>query len=119
MKRIALALCLTVTPAFAQDAAPDTGEGFSLMEEGAKLMLRGLMSQMEPTLDEMGEALKGMEPTLRDLGPKFQQLIAMIDDFKNYDAPEMLPNGDIIIRRNTPLLPKPEFMPGPNGEIDL
>lgn len=118
--RYALALCLLTMPAFAQDAkpAPD-GEGFSLMEEGAKLVLRGLMTQMEPTLNDMQDALKDIEPALKDLGPKLQQLIAMIDDFKNYDAPVMLPNGDIIIRRNAPLLPKPDFAPGPNGEIDL
>lgn len=118
--RLALALCLLTTPALAEDNAPvPDGEGFSLMEEGAKLLLRGLMSEMEPTLNDMQNALKDMEPALRDLGPKFQQLIAMIDDFKNYDAPEMMPNGDIIIRRNAPMLPKPDFLPGPNGETDL
>ena len=36
-----------------------------------------------------------------------EQLIAMIDDFGNYDAPVMLPNGDILIRRNAPLVPNP------------
>lgn len=94
-------------------------EGFSLIEEGAKLVLRGLMTEMEPALDEMGKALSEMEPALQELGPKLQQLLALIDDFKNYDAPVMLPNGDIIIRRNAPLMPRPEFLPGPNGEIEL
>lgn len=98
-------------------------DGFSLMEEGAKLVLRGLMSEMEPALNEMEKALDDIGPALEgigaEVGPKLRQLVAMIDDFKNYDAPEMLPNGDIIIRRNAPLLPKPEFLPGPNGEIDL
>ncbi len=98
---------------------PPAPEGFSLMEEGAKLVLRGLMTEMEPALNEMGKALADIEPAFRDLGPKFQQLIALIDDFQNYDAPVMLPNGDIIIRRNAPLLPRPGFLPGPNGEIEL
>jgi hypothetical protein len=31
----------------------------------------------------------------------------------------MLPNGDILIRRNTPLVPKTQPEPGPNGEIEL
>jgi hypothetical protein len=120
--RLALALCLAAAPAFAEEApvvpkADD--EGFSLMEEGAKLVLRGLMTEMEPALDEMEEALGRMEPALKELGPKFQQLIALIDDIRNYDAPVMLPNGDILIRRNAPLLPKPPFAPGPNGEIEL
>lgn len=119
-----LVLCVAAAPAFAQDPDPAPnpeagGDGFSLMEEGAKLLLRGLMTEMEPALDEMGKALTELEPALRELGPKFQQLITMIGDFQNYDAPVMLPNGDILIRRNKPLLPKPDFLPGPNGEIDL
>lgn len=124
--RLTFALLLLAAPAFAQDAtpAPETGDdGFSLMEEGAKLVLRGLMSEMEPAIDEMGKALDEMGPHLESLGaeigPKVRQLIAMIDDFKNYDAPVMLPNGDILIRRNAPLLPPANPVPGPNGEIEL
>jgi hypothetical protein len=125
MKR-ALVLALVACPAVAQDAPivpkPDD-DGFSLMEEGAKLVLRGLMSEMEPALDEMGKALDDIGPKLEEfgteVGPKLRQLVAMIDDFKNYDAPIMLPNGDILIRRNAPLLPKLDPQPGPNGEIDL
>lgn len=90
------------------------------MEEGAKLVLRGLMAEMAPALDEMEKALTEIGPTLEgfgeEVGPKLRQLIAMIDDFKNYDAPMMLPNGDILIRRKLPVLPG---QPGPNGEIDL
>ena len=118
--KTAFALCLVALPVFAEDVPPvPKGEGFSLMEEGAKLVLRGLMTEMEPALNDMQDALKEVQPALRDLGPKFAQLIAMIDDFKNYAAPEMLPNGDIIIRRTAPLMPKRDFLPGPNGEIEL
>jgi hypothetical protein len=124
--RLILALCLATVPAFAEDAPVPPkadAEGFSLMEEGMKLVMRGMMTEMQPALDEMGKALDEMEPHLKELGPKLQQLIALIDDIKNYDAPVMMPNGDILIRRNAPLLPKmapqsaPE--PGPNGEIEL
>lgn len=122
-----LALCLAASPGFAQDAAPvpPVGEdGFSLMEEGAKLLLRGLMSEMEPALDEMGEALEGVGPALEEfgaeIGPRLRQLVAMIDDFANYAAPVMLPNGDILIRRTAPLLPvEPDQVPGPDGMIEL
>ena len=119
---IALSLCLAAGPVLAEDApAPPKDEGFSLMEEGMKLVMRGMMSEMQPALDEMGKALDEMEPHLKELGPKLQQLIALIDDIKNYDAPVMLPNGDILIRRNAPMLRKPDALPqpGPNGEIDL
>ena len=122
--RLLFALCLVAAPALAEDApavpkAED--DGFSLMEEGMKLVMRGMISEMQPTLDEMGKALQEMEPHLRELGPKLQQLIALIDDVRNYDAPVMLPNGDILIRRNAPLVPRPEALPqpGPNGEIEL
>ena len=126
--RLILALCLAAAPALAQDAplpeAEAEEDGFSLMEEGAKLLMRGLMAEMEPALDEMGKALDEIGPALEglgaEIGPKLRQLVAMVDDFKNYDAPVMLPNGDILIRRNAPLVPvEPDFVPGPNGEIDL
>ncbi|NJM84696.1 MAG: hypothetical protein HC844_21710 [Tabrizicola sp.] len=121
MRYALVALCFLAAPAIAQDATPQPpdDDGFSLMEEGAKLVLRGLMTEMEPALDEMEQALTEIEPQLRELGPRLHQLISMIDDIKNYSAPEMMPNGDIIIRRKAPLLPKPEFLPGPNGEIEL
>jgi hypothetical protein len=124
--RVALALVLAAAPAFAEETTPVPGaedDGFSLMEEGAKLVLRGLMSEMEPALDEMEKALTEVGPKLEDfgteIGPKVRQLIAMIDDFKNYDAPVMLPNGDILIRRTAPRLDPTAPIPGPNGEIDL
>lgn len=120
-----LAFCLAATPALAQDQGPTPpaeDDGFSLVEEGAKLIFRGLMSEMQPTLDEMGKALDDIGPALeglgQEIGPKVRQLIALIDDFQNYDAPIMLPNGDILIRRNAPLS-QPDPVPGPNGEIEL
>ncbi len=124
--RLALAFCVAAIPAFAQETppAPEGGDdGFSLMEEGAKLVLRGLMTQMEPALDEMGKALDEVGPALEgfgaEVGPRLRELVAMIDDFKNYDAPVMQPNGDILIRRNAPIVPPSRPVPGPNGEIEL
>ncbi|MEF3046964.1 AAA+ family ATPase [Tabrizicola sp. L79] len=129
-----LALCLILsTPLAAQEAeapapgAPEDGaeDGFSLMEEGAKLLFRGLMSEMEPALDEMGKALSEMEPALKEL-------MALVDDIRNYDAPRVLENGDILIPRR-PDAPPPKLAPklappadplvdplaGPQGEIEL
>ena len=114
-----IALCLIAAPAFAEDAPPvPEDDGFSLMEEGMKLVMRGMLAEMEPTLDQMDEAFSKLEPSLQELGPKLMSLMSMIDDVGNYDFPVMLPNGDILIRRNVPLVPvEPE--PGPNGEIEL
>lgn len=109
---MALALCLALAaPAQAQEATPapetDLEQGFDLLGEGARLLFRGLMAEMEPALQEMGEQLKAMEPMLRSLAE-------MIGDIRNYEAPEKLPNGDIIIRRK----PDPDA-PAPEGEVEL
>jgi hypothetical protein len=102
----ALTLAASVTlaaplPVLAQEAAPE--EGFSLMEEGAKQLFRGMMAELEPALDDLQGLAEEMEPTLRafvdEMGPAMIQLMEQIDDLTNYHAPEILPNGDIIIRR--------------------
>ena len=117
MKRIAItltALMLSTAPAMAQEAGEDSvEEGFSLLEEGAKIIMRSMIDEVEPALKELqfgfGEVLGEMEPMLRDLA-------AMIGDIKNYHAPEVLPNGDIIIRRKSPA---EIAMPEPGEEIDI
>lgn len=115
MKQIAaftMAACLSLSPAIAEtDDKVDNGEvseGLNLMEEGAKLLLRGLMTEMEPALND----LQGLAD---QMGPAFEELQGMIGDFTNYHAPEVMPNGDIIIRRKTPL----KIEPKENGEIEL
>ena len=106
MKQIAaliIALGLGVSPAIAQDTDTDVQEGFSLMEEGAKLLMRGLMSEIEPTLEELRGSLEDMAPVIREfvteMGPALADVLGQIDDLRNYEVPEFLPNGDIIMRR--------------------
>ena len=112
MKQIAaitLAACLALTPATAgNDDKGEMGEGLNLMEEGAKILLRGLMT-------EMGPAFKDLRGLAEEMAPALAQLQGMIGDFTHYHAPEVLPNGDIIIRRKTPL----EVDPLEEGEIEL
>lgn len=111
--RILLCLCLSASPALAEEPAPSVDKGFDLLDQGARIILRSLLDQAEPVMkdlkDGVGEALVEMGPALRDL-------LAKIDDFRNYEPPEMLPNGDIILRRKLPLLPK---APEPGAEIEL
>jgi hypothetical protein len=94
-----LVALLFAVPVFAQETVPkplpEVEEGFSMMEQGAKLLFKGLMAGMEPAMDDMSRALTEMQPALKDL-------MAMIGDIDNYHAPEMLENGDIIIRRKLP-----------------
>ncbi len=90
------ALALTV-PAAAEDpdAKGELRDGFSLLEQGTRLMLRGLMNELEPALREMEE---------------------MIGDLSAYHPPEVLPNGDILIRRRSPLQPESDDPRGARPE---
>jgi len=92
--------------ASAQDKAPETPqtEEPGLIGEGLRLLFEGLLKEMEPALDEMGRAMKDLEPMARELAE-------LLGDVRNYDPPERLPNGDIIIRRK-PGAPPPPPPPG-------
>jgi len=118
MKRTALALFLSLAPvaATAQDTAPatpeTTEEGPSLMERGLSLFFEGFTQEMEPALSEMGKALEQFGPAV---APALEKLMGMVDDMTNYELPEMLENGDIIIRRKPdapPVEPPADAQPG-------
>lgn len=111
----ALALLLTTLPAAAQEAE----EGPGLMERGAELFLRGLMQEAEPALSEMERAFREIEPSLRAMGPALQELVSMIEDAANYQMPERLPNGDILIRRKPDAPPLPQVAPPAPEGIEL
>lgn len=118
MKKIAAFLVLLATAAPAQDA---TDDGFNLMEEGARMFFDGIMRQMEPTMKDLRGMAEDIGPRFRalatEMGPALIDLIDKVDDFRNYDAPVFLDNGDILIRR------KPEapvyVPPEPGTEIDI
>lgn len=95
MNRLALALILLAVPASAQD------EGRGLVERGAETMMR--------------ELLREMVPAIRDLEGTLGLLDGVLGEIGEYEAPKVLPNGDIIIRRKRE--PNPE--PRPEEEIEL
>lgn len=120
--RLALPVALLLAlPAAAQTPAPPPeDDGFSLMEEGAKLLFRGLMTEMEPAMDEMGRALRELEPSLREMGPALERLVELMGDVRHYEVPERLPNGDILIRRKPDAPPPPALTDEvPSGEVEL
>jgi len=120
MKQIAasaIALTLTVAPAFAEE------KGLSLMERGAQLFFEGLMDEVEPALRELEGLTEHMEPALRsfarEMGPALRDLMATVEDWSVYEPPVVLPNGDILLKRK-PDLPTPDALPAPEeGEIDI
>lgn len=122
MKRIALILTLALAaPAHAEDGS----EGLSLMERGAQLLMEGLIQEMEPALDNLRELADEFGPAMESfatqMGPALRELMAEVEDWSVYNPPEMLENGDIIIRRKTPLESekKPESQADPDAQIDI
>ena len=54
----------------------------------------------EDELEQLGELAESWMKRFTDrMSPMVEQLKDMVDDMNAYQAPEMLPNGDIIIRR--------------------
>lgn len=97
---VALALCLAAAlPVQAQEAERDLGEGLRQLSEGSRIILERLLGELAPLVAD---------------------LRAKIDDLSRYEMPEVLENGDIIIRRKppTPDTPLPDA-PAPGGAIDL
>ena len=123
---VALAAAL---PLSAQEAEPEP-EGRSLIEEGAQLFLRGLLQEMEPGINDLQDLADGIGPALEGfadhMGQALVQIMRVVDDIQNYEQPEFLSNGDIIIRRKPdapawepPELPEPEDGAEPGAQIDL
>ena len=83
-----LVLLSVATPCLAQEE-----RGRDLMAEALRLFMQGFMAEMEPAIDD---------------------LELFLQDLNAYHPPEVLPNGDIIIRRKTPLELEDE-----EGEVDL
>lgn len=84
-------------------AQAEEDRGLSLMERGAQMFMEGILKEMEPAIDEFSGLAEEMGPALRQfadqMGPKLTELLNEVEDWNAYMAPEVLPNGDIIIRR--------------------
>ncbi|MEX0369868.1 MAG: hypothetical protein AB3N09_04500 [Tateyamaria sp.] len=100
---VVLSICLCAGPVGAQE---ETERGLSLMERGAQMLMEGLMREMEPAMEGLQEMAEEFGPALREftaqMGPALRDLLEEVEDWSVYHPPEMLDNGDIIIRRKTP-----------------
>ncbi|MGR3617787.1 MAG: hypothetical protein ACU0BB_17360 [Paracoccaceae bacterium] len=103
MKKSILITALTLAPVHTV-AEQDTGRG--LMEYGLELFLEGLQQEIEPALDELRALTEQAGPLVYDflleMGPALADIAEQVEDWSNYHPPEILPNGDIIMRRKTP-----------------
>ena len=117
MRRVLIALFLLAPPLWAEEVPlsprDPLDEGVDLMQRGLGAILDGLGSRMEPALRDMGEAVTKLRPLA-------EELLRLVDDIGNYEAPVVLENGDILIRRK-PRPPAPPVPPVPpkEGEVDL
>ena len=114
---MAACVALLVAPATTGLAQEDNGR--SLMERGAELFLEGLRKEMEPALGDLRDLAQQFGPSmqsfLQEMGPALADLMDQVSDWSVYEPPEILPNGDIIIRRKPD--PDDESVPD-DGEQD-
>ncbi|MCR8827139.1 hypothetical protein [Pseudosulfitobacter koreensis] len=116
MRRLFIPVTLVAalaTPSYAQQ---DDGDGLSLMERGAQMFMEGILKEMEPAIEglseDFGPAVRGFA---EQMGPALRDLMETVEDWSVYDPPEILPNGDIIIRRKPDA---PDYEPR-EGEIEI
>lgn len=67
-----------------------------MLERGVTSLLRDFLGDVEPHMDAIGRELGSR---FESLAPLLQEAGTLIDDLRNYQAPERLANGDILIRR--------------------
>ncbi|TNF57774.1 MAG: hypothetical protein EP307_13320 [Rhodobacteraceae bacterium] len=92
----------------------------SLMERGAEMFLEGLRSEMAPALEDLSGLAERFGPAmgefLKEMGPALGAILDEVKDWSAYHPPEILPNGDILIRRKTEEeMPRDETPPGDPG----
>ena len=76
-----------------------------------QLFFRGLRQEMEPALRDLEGLTRELGPPMQrflaEMGPALAEILSHVDDWTRYETPQILPNGDIIIRRK----PEPETGP--------
>ena len=107
---IAAALCLTVLAMPSLASPPvhaETPHSLPVQAEG------DMLDELERRADELSDtARRTIEEFVNLIGPMLVRLSRLIDGLPTYEAPEILPNGDIIIRR------RHEPLPGQNDRGD-
>ncbi|MCB4455146.1 hypothetical protein [Leisingera sp. McT4-56] len=105
MKQILLPaalIALISAPLSAQEAGEEDS-GPSLMERGAELFWEGLRQEMAPALEDLQGMMEEIGPSmaafLAEMGPALAEIAREVKDWSAYELPEVLPNGDIIIRK--------------------
>ncbi|SDX36170.1 hypothetical protein [Litoreibacter albidus] len=103
MKHLVLitAIAFCPLPAAAQDTSDSFGFGdLAPLAEGFRDLFEGIAEDMMPLMEQLSDKMT---------------------DLNAFEAPEVLPNGDILIRRKPEANPAPSPQPkvNPDGSIDL
>ncbi|MFS4580266.1 hypothetical protein [Phaeobacter sp. C3_T13_0] len=115
-------------PLQAESGPSQNNEGGSLMQRGAELFWEGLREEIAPALDDLQSLADEFGPSFRgfmsEMGPALADIADKVEDWSVYERPEILPNGDIIIRRKPEVAPEasPEDTPAPDlpeGPTDI
>jgi hypothetical protein len=117
---LALSIAVLAAPLRAEEPPQDApAEGRSLMEQGMELFFEGLRDEMSPALRDLrdlaGEYGPQMRSFFQQMGPALGDLMSKVDDWSRYELPEVLPNGDVIIRRKADA---PPYEPTPDTDDD-
>ena len=82
------------------DSATDSDPFASGLENFMQNMLNEAAPHLDKLSRDLGDIGNSLRPVLGDIGK-------LMDDVKNYQAPERLENGDILIRRRADAPPPP------------
>ena len=120
-----LIACLIALPVAAQDTEPqeppeDSAPLLPFLEQFGKDMMREFQEEIAPDLERMMERMgPEMERLMAEMLPRLQELGDTLGGLTMYELPEILPNGDIIIRRKQDAPPLPEDFDPSNPPIEL
>ncbi len=120
---LAAALALPAPAQEADPAPPPEAKGAPLaplFERFAEELMREALRDIQPELERfMAELEPELQRLMAEIMPRLQELANRVDSLRHYQMPEMLPNGDIIIRRSPGAPPLPEDFTVPEGPIEL
>lgn len=110
MKKVFVFISFLVLMAMPVNGQDD--DGSSMMDRGMREFFEGLLLEMEPAFDDMRAFLEQM-------GPALQEILKDVQDWSAYEPPEVLENGDIIIRRKPPKEDEAKPRTEPLPQIEL
>ena len=116
MKRLLILLSLALTlsgPAMAQDGGDRPRGGLEGFLDDLRGGMDDALSDLQGWAETFGPAMRSF---IDEMGPALTDMMDEVKDWSRYETPEMLPNGDIIIRRRTEDEGVPPIEDMPQGE---